>query len=511
MIRFLKKVSYTYMFDTPWIGNVADKLYLQSGQFTSTIKDSESIGGVDINPTGITWDSTNTPWSGSTGMKLYLQSGQFTSTLKTSEDISGIEANPQDVSWDGTNTPWVGSTDDKLYLQSGQFTSTLKTSEDVNGIDAAPVGVSWDSENTPWAGVISQKLYLQSGQFTSTIKTSENIGGIDTQPSGVSWNGTDTLWSGITADKLYLTSGQFTSTIKTSEAVGGNPNGVCTNDIDGRIGPGPQIYDRSRSNTVSLVGGVIAMAIYNRSVNNTASFSQSVPQVGSIFNRSITTTITLGQDNIGNRVRFRSTDNTILLCHDNSSQIAVSLVTINHPQLINNIFFNHQLIITKIFGLPAAQICRQNLSRWIYASTGKYFNAIAEANSLHFFVEGTNRETAEHQKYIEFRLDGPSITELSKNYYRLDVEINILWSFNQDDEDFHETERLKGILMDAMQNICIYRFGDGPNDDDSLVGTLQLRQDSKTSTRVNNFGQVRKDVRLMQGIVEGSYSMYHTC
>ncbi len=187
------------------------------------------------------------------------------------------------------------------------------------------------------------------------------------------------------------------------------------------------------------------------------------------------------------------------------------MVTITQPQLINNIAFNHQLTATKVFGLPAAQICRQNLARWLYASTSKYFNAIALANDLHFFVEGTNRETNEQQKYIEFRLDGPSITELSKNYYRLDVEINILWSFNQDDEDFHEPERLKGILMDAMQNICIYKFGDGPNDDDSLVNTLQLKQDQRIVTRVSNFGQVRKDARLMQGTVEGSFNMYHSC
>ena len=514
MIRFLKKVSQTCYYDTPWTGSEAAKLYRQSGQFTSTLKDSEAVGGVDNNPRGVSYDGTDTPWTGSQTGKLYLTSGQFTSTIKESEDISGIEANPQDISWDGTDTPWTGSTDDKLYLQSGQFTSTLKESEDVNAVDAVPVGISWDSVDTPWAGVISQTLYLQSGQFTSTVKESENVGGVDTQPAGVSWDGTNTLWSGLTAFKLYVTSGQFTSTIKESEAVGGvdnKPNGICTNDIDGRIGVGPQVYEKSRSNTISLVGGVIAMAIHNRSTNNTASFGQSVSQAGSIFNRSVTTTITFGQDNTSGRVYPRSIDSSILLFDCHNSQIAVTLVTINQPQLASNIFFGHQLAVTKVFGLPATQICRQNLARWIYASTSKYFNTIALANDLHFFVEGTNRETNEQQKYIEFRLDGPSITELSKNYYRLDVEINILWSFNQDDEDFHAPERLKGILMDAMQNICIYKFGDGPNDDDSLVNTLQLKQDQRVVTRVSNFGQVRKDARLMQGTVEGSFNMYHSC
>jgi hypothetical protein len=39
--------------DTPWIGREADKLYLQSGQFTSTIKTSEAVGGVELNPNDI--------------------------------------------------------------------------------------------------------------------------------------------------------------------------------------------------------------------------------------------------------------------------------------------------------------------------------------------------------------------------------------------------------------------------------------------------------------------------
>ena len=44
-----------------------------------------------------------------------------------------------------------------------------------------------------------------------------------------------------------------------------------------------------------------------------------------------------------------------------------------------------------------------------------------------------------------------------------------------------------------------------------VSGTLQLKQDQKTATRVSNFGQVKKDVRLIQGIVEGSFNMYHSC
>lgn len=61
----------------------------------------------------------NRPWA--TVDKLYLQSGQFSATLKTSVDVSGLTNQPMGVSWDGTNTPWSGGgCGNKLYLQKGQ-------------------------------------------------------------------------------------------------------------------------------------------------------------------------------------------------------------------------------------------------------------------------------------------------------------------------------------------------------------------------------------------------------
>ncbi len=226
------------LIDTPWCGKEANKLYLQSGQFTSTLKTSEDVSVIDSFTEGITYDLTNTPWTGHQGDKFYLQSGQFTSTLKTSEP-SVIDTEPNGISWDGTNTPWSGDIGDKLYLQSGQFTSTLKTSQLVNPPDSSPKGISWDGTNTPWIGLAGDKLYLQSGQFTSTLKTSEGIGAIEADPKGISWDGINTPWTGSIGIKLYLQSGQFTSTLKTSEDVSvidSSPEDICTNNVNNRIG-----------------------------------------------------------------------------------------------------------------------------------------------------------------------------------------------------------------------------------------------------------------------------------
>ena len=96
--------------------------------------------------------TTATPWVGFSNDKLYLQSGQFSATLKTSEDLSGIDDLPLGISWDGTNTPACGFTDDSLYLFSGQFSLTLKSSLAVNSIDSSPRGIE-DSDVDARLGV----------------------------------------------------------------------------------------------------------------------------------------------------------------------------------------------------------------------------------------------------------------------------------------------------------------------------------------------------------------------
>ncbi len=150
---------------------------------------------------------------------------------------------------------------------------------------------------------------------------------------------------------------------------------------------------------------------------------------------------------------------------------------------------------------------RMNWPRWIFASISKHFNDVAILNSIPMFIEGTHRFTKSDKKYFELRIDGPNFQEVSKNYFRLDVNVNILWAFNQDDEDFHEPQRIIGFLAHAIDDICIYKYGSGVLDDSSLLGMLQL----KLGPRANNFGQVRSDVRLMQGTVEGTYRMYVDC
>ncbi len=546
------------MANTPWCGSQAAKLYLQSGQFTSTLKTSQDVGvSIDTLPYGISWDGTNTPWGGSQAAKLYLQSGQFTSTLKTSQAII-VDSAIADISWDNTNTPWISV---KLYLQSGQFTSTLKTSQIISGVDAEPQGISFDSVNTPWIGYGDDKLYLTSGQFTSTIKTSEYIGGIELFPMGISWDGTNTPWIGFIDDKLYLQSGQFTSTLKTSESIVGvdnAPRGIDTDDVGARLGLPTEFIEsksssleftqtvtyaleavRSEASTLELNGvlsraamdfarsvsstleltAIVNIPIHLRSVSNDLIFGQSVSYSKETIQILAST---LALDSVA--IRVLETTKSV------SSSVIFTQISVNtHKKAISsNIEFSgvvtkelertlpQNLVFTQtvsyIIGIePTLCELRQHWPRWIFASTSKYFKDIADTNGLHFFIEGTHRFTPENQEYLEFRMDGPSVREVSKNYFLIDVEINILWSFNQDNESFHRTTEITGILMEAMTDICIYRYGDDEYDNGKLLGTLSILQDKKTPIRVNNFGQIRTDVKMMQGTVEGTFRMTLTC
>jgi hypothetical protein len=139
------------------------------------------VGTINDLVTDVSWDGTDTPWCGVDPIRIYLQSGQFTSTLKTSEDLSAVDSAAQGVSWDGVNTPWCGSGDDKLYLQSGQFTSTIKDSEYVGSVEIEAAGICTNNVAGRLGPQIHTETTASSVTFSQTalrgavcIETAEN-------------------------------------------------------------------------------------------------------------------------------------------------------------------------------------------------------------------------------------------------------------------------------------------------------------------------------------------------
>jgi len=151
----------------------------------------------------------------------------------------------------------------------------------------------------------------------------------------------------------------------------------------------------------------------------------------------------------------------------------------------------------------------QNMARWITASCAQF--VADNKGSFNLFCEGEPRNTASLNSWAEFRLDGPYIQEISRDCFRIDVEINIVISVVDLQQDAYTIQRMTGWFQSKlMSNIPVYRHPGVTNDvadDSSLVGCLQLRDEMKQAIVISNFGKVRPDTELYQASVEAHYRM----
>lgn len=154
-----------------------------------------------------------------------------------------------------------------------------------------------------------------------------------------------------------------------------------------------------------------------------------------------------------------------------------------------------------------------NWTRWIHASVAKSLSTVAAAKGMAVLVEGVDIRDDDFQSapdQLEIRVNGPFSRELSKNYHELVVGVNVLLKSQMGGQSrnrfLHDT--LLGHLHDAMDGpLAIYRYGTGPDDDDTLLGCLKLAP-GKSYVRVYHFGQVDPSLLMQQGMVDAEYRMY---
>ncbi len=147
----------------------------------------------------------------------------------------------------------------------------------------------------------------------------------------------------------------------------------------------------------------------------------------------------------------------------------------------------------------------ENWNRWIYSSISKHFNTtIAIPNSLYLYITGRSDDTGKKSEFIELRISPIQTTEISKNNYKINVTIDILYSVQVLPEDSYRAQTVAGLIENAITDICVYKYGNGPNDDDSFLGGLQVQRQPVES---NCFGQISSDTRLIQGVVSASLQM----
>jgi hypothetical protein len=141
------------------------------------------------------------------------------------------------------------------------------------------------------------------------------------------------------------------------------------------------------------------------------------------------------------------------------------------------------------------------------ASISKHFDD--RRDGVPMFIENQHRDTDEEQELLELRMDGPRILEVSKNCWKLRIEINILVQVVMDDVNFHRIDDLVGLAQSAFTDIPVFRYGNTPGDDDSFLGCLRLLQNRSNVDylEANRFGQVDTRTKLLQSTVEGHFEM----
>jgi len=151
----------------------------------------------------------------------------------------------------------------------------------------------------------------------------------------------------------------------------------------------------------------------------------------------------------------------------------------------------------------------KSLPKWCFASIAKHFIDLRQ--SLPMFVEGQHRDTNKYTDYSEVRIDGPYCVESSRDYWTIDVVINILVGSTINDRDAYRYLKNSGIVLEAFTpNIKVFKLGTEVEDDGTLLGCLYLKGTGRDSIIVTHSGLNKETKGIRYSEVEGSYQMVLT-
>ena len=148
-----------------------------------------------------------------------------------------------------------------------------------------------------------------------------------------------------------------------------------------------------------------------------------------------------------------------------------------------------------------------NWHRWTFASVCKH--VVEELITFPVFIEGSQRITqSDTETKFELRVDGPTFTIPSKGCYLGRVEVNILCNSVMKDDNFHEIHRMVGLAAQNLgKAICVFRLGNGLEDDQSFLGRLTLLQGGGDKLETNHLGQIDRKTKIVQAMVEAHYRL----
>jgi hypothetical protein len=158
-----------------------------------------------------------------------------------------------------------------------------------------------------------------------------------------------------------------------------------------------------------------------------------------------------------------------------------------------------------------------NWPRWVFASLAVHFGDIAAGIPLAMIAEGIDEREAEkiQDDRCELRINGPYIRELSHNFWRVWINVNILLTdyMEGQGENTYKLMNWGGAFLEGMDlPIPIYKYGPdvGGVDDQSLLGCLTLLRGKTESLKLIHFGQIGMVERIRQAAVDGRFEMFLT-
>ncbi len=152
-------------------------------------------------------------------------------------------------------------------------------------------------------------------------------------------------------------------------------------------------------------------------------------------------------------------------------------------------------------------------TRWINASVAVYMKTVTDTLKIPLLFDGIDEREPEkmHYNHAELRIGGPFVKELSKNYWYLQVDINILLTYlmQPTEDNVYDLQTWCGVIQEAMDGpIYVYKYGGEPGDDEAYVGCLRPRTGRYETNRVLSFGQISRVDRVRQAMIDARYEMY---
>lgn len=151
---------------------------------------------------------------------------------------------------------------------------------------------------------------------------------------------------------------------------------------------------------------------------------------------------------------------------------------------------------------------------WVHSSINKHMKAVALANgAIPIIMEGIDDRTdnfMEQAHFVEVRVTGPHIRQMSKDYFLLNVDLNIFVTsnFGEVGSNRYEQNRIVGVFQNTMEDrIPIYRYGTEDEDDGTELGCLSPIPKNNDFIRAFHFGQVNDTDRKKQAAVDAKYYM----